>query len=64
MITLKQSANVSNILKKPFKKDPPTTLPQCLVRSLTKGLAQCLDWVTDLKYHSTAFPETTKLTEL
>jgi len=60
---LKQSAKISNILKKAFKNDPPTTLPQCFVKSLTNGFVQCLDYVTDLKYHSTAFPDTTKLTE-
>jgi hypothetical protein len=62
VFTLKQSEKMSKILKKALSNEPPTTLPQYLVKSLTKGLAQCLDSVTDLKYHSTAFPETTKLT--
>ncbi len=38
--TLKKSPITSNILKKAFKNDPPTTLPQCLVINLVNGLTQ------------------------
>jgi hypothetical protein len=63
-ITLKKSPNISKILKNAFKNDPPTTLPQCLVTNLPNGFEQCCYKVIDLKYHSTAFPDTKKLTKI
>jgi len=53
---------MSNILKNAFKNEPPATLPQCLHNNLEKGLQQCEAFTAGLKYHSTAFPDTKKLT--
>jgi hypothetical protein len=47
------------ISKKAFRKDPPTTLPQCLHNNLIIGAKV---WVLLFQYQSTAFPETQKLT--
>jgi hypothetical protein len=54
---------MSKILKKAFKNEPPATLPQCLHINLEKGLQQWEALTAGLKYHSTAFPETKKLTK-
>lgn len=64
LITLKKSPITSNILKNAFKNDPPTTLPQCFEINRVKGLQQCCESATVLKYHSIAFPDIIKLTKI
>ena len=46
------------MLKKPFKKDPPTTLPKFFESNLTRGREHSEDlFYLKLKYHSTELPE-------
>ena len=52
------------MLKKAFKKEPPATLPQFLHINLENGWQQWDVLWAFLKYHSTEFPDTTKLTIL